>query len=470
MANETDQVTDTAVSAEQAAAPAQQAQDIALSLWEQTYNFAIGLLRPWNAYQVVIIIGLILCAHVLRSLLGPRIHAWMRTREGWPKWRMRFLVMFHRRLRLIFFVLLSWPTYWIMQEATWPSRSYIIGIVASLAFAWLLITIITRLIVNGFLRGLVRYVGWIWATLIILGLTGEAQQLLDSLAIEVGETRYSVWLLVQGVFVLSTLFFVARLLSKTTTSRIRQNKEISPSMQVLAVKFLQVTFFGAAFFIGLRTVGFDLTGLAVLSGAIGVGLGFGLQKVVSNLVSGIIILLDKSIKPGDVISLGETFGWIETLGARYASVVTRDGKEYLIPNEDLITGQVVNWSHSNEFVRLDIYFGTAYGDDPHLVRKIAIEAASGVERVLKMKAPVCHIVGFGDSSVDYILRFWIRDPTAGLTNIRGNVYLALWDAFRAHDISIPFPQREVRMLEDVPSDGAASSGDPVPPAVVDTND
>jgi small-conductance mechanosensitive channel len=163
----------------------------------------------------------------------------------------------------------------------------------------------------------------------------------------------------------------------------------------------------------------------------------------------VILLLDRSIKPGDVISLGETFGWINSLGARYVSVVTRDGKEYLIPNEDLITGQVVNWSHSNEFVRLDIYFGTAYGDDPHKVRALAIEAASNVDRVLSTpKPPVCHIVGFGDSSVDYILRFWIKDPTGGLTNIRGNVYLALWDAFRAQGISIPFPQREVRILND----------------------
>jgi small-conductance mechanosensitive channel len=136
------------------------------------------------------------------------------------------------------------------------------------------------------------------------------------------------------------------------------------------------------------------------------------------------------------------------LGARYASVVTRDGKEYLIPNEDLITGQVVNWSHSNEFVRLDIYFGTSYDDDPHLVRKIAIEAATSANRVLSSKPPVCHIVGFGDSSVDYILRFWITDPTQGLTNVKGQVYLALWDAFKANGISIPFPQREVRVLND----------------------
>ncbi|MFD0858841.1 mechanosensitive ion channel family protein [Roseovarius aquimarinus] len=427
--------------------PIEQAQDIAIGLWAQGHGFAMGMMRPWNAYQMLIILGLIFAAHLLRAVLGPRLHAWMRTREGWPKWRMRFLVMVHRRLRLIFFVLLAWITFAVMREVTWHSRSYLIEIAASLATAWLVIAFVTRLIANGFLRGIVRYAGWAWATLIILGLTDEAQQLLDSLAVHLGETRISVWLVLQAVVILGALFFVARLVSRTTSARIARNEEISPSMQVLAVKFLQVLLYGAAFFIGLRTVGVDLTGLAVLSGAIGVGLGFGLQKVVSNLVSGVIILLDKSIKPGDVISLGETFGWINSLGARYVSVVTRDGKEYLIPNEDLITSQVVNWSHSNEFVRLDIYFGTAYADDPHLVRKIAIEAAAGVPRVLSMKAPVCHIVGFGDSSVDYILRFWIRDPTQGLTNIRGNVYLALWDAFKEHGISIPFPQREVRMLE-----------------------
>jgi len=424
------------------------AQEIALSLWDQVYDFLIGLLRPWNAYQVVIVLGLIVAALILTKLFGPRIHAWMRTREGWPKWRMRLMVVMHQRLRLIFFCILIWSTYLIMQEVTWPSRSYLLGILANLALAWLIISVLTRLIANGFLRALVRYFGWTLVTLGFLGLTDEVRSLLDSIAVELGGFRLSALNVLQAIAVVAVLMFAARFLSKTTTAQIRKNKEISPSMQELAIKFLQVTLYGAAFFIGLKASGFDLTGLAVLSGAIGVGLGFGLQKVVSNLVSGVIILMDKSIKPGDVISLGETFGWINSLGARYVSITTRDGREYLIPNEDLITGQVVNWSHSNDFVRLDIYFGTSYGCDPHDVRRIAIGAAKTVGRVLEDQPPVCHIVGFGDSSVDYILRFWIRDPTAGLTNIRGNVYLALWDAFQENNISIPFPQREVRMLED----------------------
>ncbi len=429
--------------------------EIGRDLLGQGVTFLETLLRPWNAYQVCIALALVAAAWVLRRVFGDRIRQWMADREGWPTWQMRILVVLHRRLMGIFFVLLIWLTVLFMREATWPSRSYLLTIIAELATAWVFVALSTRLIRSPVFRTIVRYGAWIFVTLSILDLRGEAAQILDGIGFNLGEVRLSLLLLLQAITVVAVLVIGARFLARTTTARIQRNEDISPSMQVLIVKLLQVGLYGAAIFIGLRATGIDLTGLAVLSGAIGVGLGFGLQKVVSNLVSGVIILLDKSIKPGDVISLGDTFGWINTLGARYASVVTRDGKEYLIPNEDLITGQVVNWSHSNDFVRLDIYFGTAYADDPHMVRRVAIEAASGVTRVLTDRAPVCHIVGFGDSSVDYILRFWITDPTGGLTNIRGNVYLALWDAFKEHGISIPFPQREVKLLGDAPSPTSA---------------
>ena len=422
--------------------------EIASGLWAQTYLFLTGMMRVWNLYQLAILAGLIVAAFGLSYVVGPLLHNWLRAQEGWPKWRLRLFLVLHRRLRLILFVAMIWPVVWVMREVTWPSRSYLLAAAGSLAFAWLVIALLTRLIANTFLRGIVRIVGWVWVTLVIVGLTDETQRLFESVGLSFGETRLTLWTVLQAMVLLTALFTLARFLSHASAANISRVEDISPSMRVMVVKFLQLLLYGLALFIGLKSVGVDLTGLAVLSGAIGVGLGFGLQKVVSNLVSGVIILLDKSVKPGDVISLGETFGWINSLGARYVSVVTRDGKEYLIPNEDLITGQVVNWSHSDDFVRLDIFFGTAYGDDPHLVRRVAVEAAARVDRVLTHKAPVCHIVGFGDSSVDYILRFWIRDPTQGLTNIRGNVYLALWDAFRANGISIPFPQREVRMLKD----------------------
>ena len=421
--------------------------DLGHSLLSQMEAWWNTMLRPWNAYQLGIVVALFALAHILQLIFGPRLHNWMRSRQGWPKWRMRWMVVIHKRLRAILFLTLVWATVAVMRSLTWPSRTYLLGIVANLALAWLIVTFATRLIGNPFVRLVVRYGAWTWITLRILGLTTEFQALLESLAIEMGTMRISLWLILQAFLIIGVLFFAARFVSRGASSRIATNSDISPSMQVLAVKAVQITLYGAAFFIGLKAIGIDLTGLAVLSGAIGVGLGFGLQKVVSNLVSGVIILLDKSIKPGDVISLGDTFGWINSLGARYVSVVTRDGKEYLIPNEDLITGQVVNWSHSNDFVRLDINFGTAYGDNPHDVRRIAIEAAQSVDRVLINRPTVCHVVGFGDSSVDYILRFWISDPTGGLTNIRGSVFLALWDAFAENGISIPFPQREVTVLD-----------------------
>ena len=422
--------------------------ELSRSLLSQAEAITATLWRPWVAYQIVIALALFALAHVLRMILAPRLHAWMRAREGWPMWRIRWLVVLHKRLRAIFFVAMIWIVVLVMREVTWNSRSYQLSVIANLATAWLIVALTTRLIANPLLRKLVRYGAWTWVTLRILGQTDAFARVLDNVAFSMGDMRISLLLVLKAVLVLGVLWVAARFLSRTARNRISGNADISPSMQVLAVKAMQLLFYGLAVYIGLKTIGIDLTGLAVLSGAIGVGLGFGLQKVVSNLVSGVILLLDKSIKPGDVISLGDTFGWITSLGARYVSITTRDGKEYLIPNEDLITGQVVNWSHQNDFVRLDIHFGTAYGDNPHDVRRIAIEAAMAVPRVVQTKPAVCHITGFGDSSVDYILRFWISDPTAGLTNIRGNVFLALWDAFAENGISIPFPQREVTLLPE----------------------
>ncbi|WP_298840294.1 mechanosensitive ion channel domain-containing protein [uncultured Roseobacter sp.] len=426
-------------------------------IWHLTVSFFVTVVTPgWRQNQVIIILALIALSWLFHSFCGTTLDNWVRRREGWSKWQLRLVVQIKRRMGLILFAVLSYAIYTVMQQVTWPSRSHLIGIAASLATVWVCIAFAAQLVRNRPLRRIVTWALWIWATLHFLDLSSVAAEFLDDVALEVGDFRISLLGVITAIAVIGALLALARITSKTTAARIRSNEDISPSMQVLAVKGVQVVFYGCAFFLGVKAVGLDLTGLAVLSGAIGVGLGFGLQKVVSNLVSGVIILLDKSIKPGDVISLGETFGWINSLGARYVSVVTRDGREYLIPNEDLITGQVVNWSHSDEYVRLDIFFGTSYGCDPHLVRRLAIEAAADVDRVLSHpKLPVCHIVGFGDSSVDYILRFWIRDPTGGLTNIRGNVYLALWDAFKENDISIPFPQREVRMLNDEPPAAAA---------------
>ena len=175
----------------------------------------------------------------------------------------------------------------------------------------------------------------------------------------------------------------------------------------------------------------------------GVGLGFGLQKVVSNFISGIILLLDKSIKPGDVIEIGDVYGYISKLQSRYVSIVVRDGSELLIPNEDLITQKVVNWSFSHKKIRLPIPIGVAYNSNPHEIVKIVLSSIKNIKRILKDPEPACILKGFGDSSVDFELRIWIQDPEKGTNNIRSDVLLNVWDAFKENNITIPFPQRDV---------------------------
>ncbi|WP_116131130.1 mechanosensitive ion channel family protein [Tropicimonas sp. IMCC34043] len=418
------------------------------------------MLLPSRQAQLALIVVLLVLSRLTKWLISPRMHNWIRGLEGRTRGQLRLLVMTQRRIALISFVVMCWATIFVMRQVMglWPSRSYLLVVVGTIALAWLVVGFATRLIRNPLMRRIVTWGAWIYVTLYFTGLTDEAASLLDAVALQIQMFRLSLLDVLKAVVITGALVFLARTASNSASRRIRSSEYISPTLGVLMAKILQALLYVLAVFLGLRAVGFDPTGLTVLSGAIGVGIGFGLQKIVSNIVSGIIILMDESVKPGDVISLGETFGWIQSLGARYVSVVTRDGREYLIPNEDLITSQVVNWSHSDQFVRLDITFGTAYANDPHLVRRTAIEAAKTVPRVLTTRNPVCHITGFGDSSVDYILRFWIIDPTKGLTNVRGDVYLALWDAFKEAGIAIPFPQREVRLLTEeaavVPSSAA----------------
>lgn len=412
--------------------------------------FGASLFDPWRLYQIGILVACYAFGHLASLLLTGRMNDWMRGLEGWPKWRLRGLVLINQRIRSIAFVLAVWLCYRVMLLVAWPSHSYLIGVAAELATAWLVVSIGSRFIRNRTLRRAVRWFAWAFVTLNLLGLTPLATDLLDGIGLSVGNFRISLLIVLKALVVLVILLASARAITRAIARRVEGNDDLSPSMKVLSVKLVQPLVYGIAIFIGLQSVGFDLTSLTVLSGAIGLGIGFGLQKVVSNLVSGVILLLDKSIKPGDVISLGETFGWINSLGARYVSVLTRDGREYLIPNEDLITNQVVNWSYSSELVRLDIPFGVSYASDPRAVKSIAAAAPLVVERVISDPAPVCHVTGFGDSSIDFLLRFWIRDPTKGLTNVRGDVFLALWDALKDNNIEIPYPRRDISFV-DAPS-------------------
>jgi small-conductance mechanosensitive channel len=329
----------------------------------------------------------------------------------------------------------------------------LIGIAASLTGLWIVIRASALLLRDPLLARAVAAIAWIVAALDIMGLLPATSAALDNLAITIGTLRISVLLVIKAVLVVAILLWAALGLSRVIDARLQNSAALSPSVRVLTGNLVRIALISVALLIGLNAVGIDLTAFAVFSGAVGVGIGFGLQKIVSNFVSGIILLLERSIKPGDVIEVGSTFGSLTYLGARYASVRGRDGKEYLIPNENLITNQVVNWSYSSLLVRLDVPFGVAYDSDLHAVRELAVEVAKRTKRVLASPAPVCHLTAFADSAVNLLLRFWIEDPANGVTNIKGAVLLGLWDAFKEHRIEMPFPQREVRIRDLPPTVG-----------------
>lgn len=324
-----------------------------------------------------------------------------------------------------------------------------IGAFDKVLLAWIVIRIAVQIIDNRLVRNVFAMAIWLIAALSIVGVLDETTQTLDSFGFSIGQMRLSALAVVKGIFSLFVLLYLAMFASGFAERRVFQIKSLTRSSQVLIAKVLRVSLIVFALLIGITSAGIDLSLFAVFGGAIGLGIGFGLQKGISNLFSGMLLLMDRSIKPGDVIEIPElgTFGWVNQMAARYTEIVTRDNKSFLIPNEDFITQRVVNWSHGNSLIRLKVDFGVHYKSDPHQVKEIAETAAQNLERVVDNPAPVCWLTEFGDSSLNFSLRFWIKDAEAGVTNVKGTVMMALWDAFKEHGIEIPYPHREIIMSE-----------------------
>ena len=415
------------------------------------------LIEPAGLLQLLLIVLMAALAWLGGRLIEPPAERWVRSRDTTLR-RMRFYALVLRRIRLILFVLLALVAVVALRHTMPAERSHLVLIAANLVGVWVIVSITSRLFRNRLAARIIAVAAWLIAALNILGLTQTATTVLDAAAFNIGHFRISLLLLLKAALVLTILFWLASAVSAASERRLEKVEDMSPSMRVLTGKLVRIGLFALAVLIGLQSTGLNLTGLTVFSGAVGLGVGFGLQKVVSNLVSGVILLVDRSIKPGDVISLGETFGWISRLNARYVSVVTRDGREFLIPNEDLVTSQVVNWSYSNKNIRLEVPFGVSYAADPHVVRRIAVEAALRAGRILRSPEVVCHLTSFGDSSVNFLLRFWIADPEGGVVNVKSDVLLALWDALKEHGIEIPYPQRDVHLKPPREVAVAGSSG------------
>jgi len=402
----------------------------------------------WLPIQLAIIVLAALAGWAVAALIRKRVD-FAKLMASWPIYPRIAALTAVKNLGVIASIVLLISIYAGMRAATVPTRFYLIGVASNLATAWVVIAILASVIHNQLVNRLVSIAAWTIAALSIVGLLEPAEEALDSAGVAIGGLRITALVALKATVLLLLALWAANATSNFLDRRLRSYPDLTPSIQVLLGKLVRIGLITFAVLVVLSSVGIDFSALALFSGAVGVGIGFGLQKIVSNLVSGIILLADKSIKPGDIITLGDNYGWVDTMGARYTSVVSPDGREYLIPNEDFVTQRVINWSYSNERVWLDVRFGVSYASDPHRVREVALEAIASVPRVLSDPPPACNLAAFGDSSLSFALWFMIGDPIKGVGNVRSAVLFALWDAFKREGIEIPYPVQDLRLEKPV---------------------
>ncbi|MBT3917337.1 MAG: mechanosensitive ion channel [Rhodospirillaceae bacterium] len=419
-----------------------EAQFLALKDWVFTEILVLSSLG-----QLIFIVLAFLAAWAAR----PLITTWITKLAAWKEadfWVTKLAEALALMALPFVWIVLQWISSLVAAFAGWPH--HLLTVTVSLLTAWIIIRLAATMIRDKTWSKLISMTAWTIAALNILNLLDATVAFLDSLSMDLGELHISALTIIKGMMALAVLLWLAQFASRALEQRVSKLPNMTPSVQVLLVKLFKIFVITIAIIAAMNSVGIDLTGLAVFSGAVGVGIGFGLQKIFANLISGLLILADKSIKPGDVIEVAGTYGWVNTLGGRYASVITRDGVEHLIPNEELINQRVSNWTFSDTEIRIKLPIGVAYDTDlPHAI-ETCIKTAQAEGRILVSPEPACLVKGFGDSAIDLELRIWIRDPHNGISNIKSAVYVRLWQAFKEEGIEIPFPQRVVHLAADGP--------------------
>jgi small-conductance mechanosensitive channel len=363
---------------------------------------------------------------------------------GWPLPLRHFARVLVSSASTAVFAILVIAARIAMVQSTWPSRSYLLAVAAKLALAWLVIRLVTSVIRNAFIVRLVSLSAWLVAALSIVGQLDATIEALDSISVVLGGLRLTPLVVIKLGLLLLAALWLTNIASNFVESRITRSTDLTPSIQVLLVKMIRMGLMVMSIAIALGAVGINLSALAVFSGAVGVGVGIGLQKIVANFISGIILLADKSVKPGDLVTIGDSSGRISAMKTRYISVAAGDGREFLIPNEDLVTQKVTNWTYTDKNTLVKVNFGTNYDADPRLVCKLAIDIATAAPRTLQSKPPNCILVEFTEAGMKFSLTFWIADPD-GMDNVKSDVMLSLWETFKREGIRVPYPVREIRI-------------------------
>ena len=399
-----------------------------------------NILDPERLLELAIVLFAVLVSHISCRWIHTSVLRVYGDHELIQKMDRRFM---HPLMTALMSILLIWTADLLLTPVL--GTLYVLDISVSLFSAWIVIRIAAAMLANRELARIIATLAWTMAALNILGLLTPLSEVLDSAKLPLGDAEVSALDVLMGIFSLALLIWIATLLSSLIDRQLKSLSSVPPSVRVLIGKTSRIMLIALAFLLALNATGIDLTALAVFGGALGVGIGFGLQKVVGNFISGIILLIDRSIKPGDVIETDGTYGTINKLAARYTSVITRDGTEYLIPNEDMITQPVTNWSHSHRLVRRRVPVQVSYGSDIRKAMELMVEAAQEEQRILRDPAPRTLLRGFGDNGVDLELRMWINDPQNGVSNVASAVMLRIWDKFTENKIEFPFPQQVVHL-------------------------
>ena len=416
------------------------------------------LTTPEVMFEVIALIA----AALLATALAHYIKRWLRplaARADLPRWPLRMVIMgmviapSFMALVLILGLRASFAHFDLRYE--------LIDIAMDLATVLLLVRLGVHILSvslgpNSWIRTWelrLTFVIWVAISFQVLGWFTGIERTLDSVDLIPGKSQFSLWALLKGVVVIAGFLIVTSLIARTIERRVMKMEGIAISTRIGISKFSTFALLALGVLLGINASGVDLTALTVLTGAIGIGLGFGLQTIASNFVSGFVLLLDKSIKPGDVISFtgttgtsSENFGWVQELRGRYIVIRDRDGVETLVPNQHFINNQVVNWSYSDQRVRIRLPVMISFQDDPEIALQVLVDAAANHPRILKDPGPVSRLMSFENYGMRVEVRFWIRDPMNGVNNVRSDVNREIWRLFKKHGISIPVQQHDVRMI------------------------
>ena len=364
----------------------------------------------------------------------------------------RFLATLNQTIKIsfdeLFFILMLPLTVHIISEIIhfFDGKINFFSVLTPLSIAWSIIRLFQSIFDDSKIGRVIAWMAWGVAALNISGYEKKTTKFLESMRpLQVGSYKVTIFSVVESIIICTFVFWATTLIVEFVKKRLQISRKINASEKVLAIKFFRFFLYSIAALYALNLIGIDITTITIFSGSVMFGLVFGLQKIASNFISGIILLLDKSIKPGDIIAFDDTFGRVTNLEARYVSIEALDGKKILIPNEFLVTNKVENWSFGHNRVCLGIPVGVSYQEDIEKIKGIMIDIATKNAEVLSTPKPLVFLRAFGESTINLELRAWIEDPAKGYSRIKSDLMFSIWRAFKEENIIIPYPQRDVHI-------------------------